>query len=160
MFDDNFYASMLCLECMVMPTWYIYLIYPQSSLICFVAMQLPHRLLLIHVIRFPMDLLPDTQNCGLRMCRECRERFPPIDFKGKPLVSDPGMHRVMHVRDARAVMHVGIANLRWRGKHSQHSRRMRNPQICVSGKRPIVTRVISKSVAHFTWINFYPSMDK
>ena len=23
-----------------------------------------------------MDLLPDTQNCGLRMRRECRERFP------------------------------------------------------------------------------------
>ena len=24
-----------------------------------------------------MGLLPDTQNCGLRMRRECRERFPP-----------------------------------------------------------------------------------
>ena len=23
-----------------------------------------------------MGLLPDTQNCGLRMHRECRERFP------------------------------------------------------------------------------------
>ena len=23
-----------------------------------------------------MGLLPDTQNCGLRMRRECRERFP------------------------------------------------------------------------------------
>ena len=22
-----------------------------------------------------MDLLPDTKNCGLRMRRECRERF-------------------------------------------------------------------------------------
>ena len=26
---------------------------------------------------------------------------------------------------------------RWRGKHSRHSRRMRNPQFCVSGKRPM-----------------------
>ena len=34
-------------------------------------------------------------------------------------------------------MHVGIANPRWRGKRSQHSRRMRNPQIYVSGKRSI-----------------------
>ena len=35
-------------------------------------------------------------------------------------------------------MHVGIANLRWRGKRSRHSRCMRNPQFYVSGKRPIV----------------------
>ena len=32
------------------------------------------------------------------------------------------------MRDARAVMHVGIANPRWRGKRSRYSRRMRNPQ--------------------------------
>ena len=25
-----------------------------------------------------MGLLPDTQNCGLRMRRECRERFPHL----------------------------------------------------------------------------------
>ena len=41
------------------------------------------------------------------------------------------------VRDARAVMYVGIANLRWQGKRSRHSRRMRNPQFYVSGKRPM-----------------------
>ena len=46
-------------------------------------------------------------------------------------------HASRHVRDARAVMHVGIANPRWWGKRSQHSRRMRNPQFYVSGKRPI-----------------------
>ena len=40
-------------------------------------------------------------------------------------------------RPARAVMHVGIANPRWRGKRSRHSRRMRNPQFYVPGKRPI-----------------------
>ena len=32
-------------------------------------------------------------------------------------------------------MHVGIANPHWRGKRSRHSRRMRNPQFYVSGKR-------------------------
>ena len=42
------------------------------------------------------------------------------------------------VRHALAVMHVGIANSRWRGKRSRHSRRMRNPQLCVSGKRSMV----------------------
>ena len=47
-----------------------------------------------------MGLLPDTQNCRLRMRRECRERFPRRRFKRKPLVSDPGMHHgtcVTHV---------------------------------------------------------------
>ena len=38
---------------------------------------------------------------------------------------------------ARAVMHPGIANPRWRGKRSRHSRRMRNPQFYISGKRPM-----------------------
>ena len=51
-------------------------------------------------------------------------------------------HASRHVRDARAVMHVGIVNLRFplksvAGKRSRHSRRMRNPQFCVSGKRTI-----------------------
>ena len=32
------------------------------------------------------------------------------------------------MRDARAVMQVGIADPRWRGKRSRHSQRMRNPQ--------------------------------
>ena len=38
-----------------------------------------------------------------------------------------------------AVMHVGIAKPRWRGKRYRHSRRMRNPQFNVSGKRPMGT---------------------
>ena len=46
-------------------------------------------------------------------------------------------HASRHVRHARAVMHVGIANPRWRGKRSRHSRRMRSPQFDVSGKRPM-----------------------
>ena len=44
-------------------------------------------------------------------------------------------HASRHVRDARAVMHVGIVNPRWRGKRSRHPRCMRNPQFDVSGKR-------------------------
>ena len=35
-----------------------------------------------------MGLLPDTQICGLRMRRECRERFP----RQPPRISDPDMH--------------------------------------------------------------------
>ena len=47
-----------------------------------------------------MGLLPDTWNCGLRMRRECRERFPRRRLQRKPLVSDPDMHHgtfVTHV---------------------------------------------------------------
>ena len=47
-----------------------------------------------------MRLLPDTQNCGLRVRRESRERFPRHRLQSKPLVSDPGMHHgtcVTHV---------------------------------------------------------------
>ena len=49
---------------------------------------------------FSMGLLPDTLNCGLRMRRECRERFPRHRLQRKPLVTDPGMHHgtcVTHV---------------------------------------------------------------
>ena len=37
-------------------------------------------------------------------------------------------------------MHVGIPNQQCRGKRSRHSRRMRNPQFCVSAKRPMVRK--------------------
>ena len=39
-----------------------------------------------------MSLLPDTWNCGLRMRRECRVRFPRHRRQRKSLISDPGMH--------------------------------------------------------------------
>ena len=47
-----------------------------------------------------MGRLPDKQNSGLRMRRECWERFPRHRLQRKPLVSDPGMHNgtcVTHV---------------------------------------------------------------
>ena len=86
-----------------------------------------------------MGLLPDMQNCRLRMRRECREPFPRHWFQNKHLVSDPDMHQ--GTCDARAMMHVGIVNPRWRGKCSRHSRRMRNLQFFVSGKRPMTPLV-------------------
>ena len=64
--------------------------------------------------------------------------FPCHRLQRKPLVSDSGIHHGT-CGDARAMMHVGIVKSRWRGKRSRHSRRMRNPQFCVSGKRPIHT---------------------
>ena len=91
-----------------------------------------------------MGLLPDTSNCGLRMRRECRERFPRHQRQRKPLVSDPGMHHgtcVSHVPwcMSRSLTRGG------RGKCSRHSRRMRNPQFYVSGKRPIARGAIIRA---------------
>ena len=51
----------------------------------------------------------------------------------KETTSSRSRHASRHVRYSRAVTHVGIANPRWRGKHSRHSRRMRNSQFHVSG---------------------------
>ena len=56
-------------------------------------------------------------------------------------------HTPRHVREARTVLHVGIANLRWREKRSRDSQRMRNPQFYVSGKRPMVEKY--KFVANY-----------
>ena len=74
--------------------------------------------------------------CGLRMRCECRERFPP-----SPRVSNPDMHRstcVTHVpRCTSGSLTSDFLWFRWRGKRFWHSRRMRNPQFCVSRKRPM-----------------------
>ena len=45
--------------------------------------------------------------------------------------------RFRHARDARAVMHIGIANPQRREKRSRHSRHVHNPQPYASDKRPI-----------------------
>ena len=81
-----------------------------------------------------MGLLPDTQNRGLRMRRKCRECFPHHRLQRKPLVSDPGIHH------GTCIMHVpwcmsGSLNCGDGGKRSRHSRRMRNSQFYISGKR-------------------------
>ena len=61
--------------------WFLLLISQRNPTCCFTFSQWP-----------VMGILPDTQNCKLRMRRECRERF-----RG---VSDPDMHHgacVTHV---------------------------------------------------------------
>ena len=41
---------------------------------------------------YPIPWLSAAWNCGLRMRRECRERFPRHRLQKKLQVSDPGMH--------------------------------------------------------------------
>ena len=58
-------------------------------------------------------------------------------------VSHPDMHHDTCVTHMPSCMPGSITSgflcSWWRGKRSQHSRRMRNPQFCVSGKRPMFT---------------------
>ena len=76
--------------------------------------------------RYLMGLMPDTKNCGLHMRRECRERFPW--YRGLAIPT---------CITARASRMCRFLSSRWRVYRSRHSRRMQNPQFCVSGKRPI-----------------------
>ena len=66
----------------------------------------------------------------------------PGTFSPTPRVSDPDMHYgscVTHVPWCLPGSLIsGFLWNRWRGKRSRHSRRMRNPQLYVFGKRPMV----------------------
>ena len=55
----------------------------------------------------------------------------------KKTASQRSRHASRHVRHARPLMHVGIANPQWQGKRFRYSQRVRNPQFYVSGKRPM-----------------------
>ena len=67
-------------------------------------------------------------------------------FSPPPRVSDPDMHHGTCVTHMPWCMPGSLTGgflwSWWRGKRSRHSRRMRNPQFYVSGKRPIVTIVV------------------
>ena len=65
---------------------------------------LHNSLLLVHFIVPPvMGLLPDTENCGCACAWNAGNVFPATGGKRS-------RHASRHVRDARAVMHAGIAN--------------------------------------------------
>ena len=83
-----------------------------------------------------MGLWPDTQNCGSRMLRESRERFPRHRLQRKPLISDPSMHHDSCVTHMPWCM-SGSLTRGCRVKRSRHSRRTHNPQFYVFGKRPM-----------------------
>ena len=80
-----------------------------------------------------MGLLPDTQNCELRMDRECRERFPCHRGLATPTCITAHAWRTC----MSGLLTSGFLWSRCRGKSSRHSWHMRNPRIYVSGKRTI-----------------------
>ena len=67
----------------------------------------------------------------------------PGKFSPPPLVSDPHMHHgtcLTHVPWCMpGSLTSGFLWNRWRGKRTRHSRRMSNPQFCVSVKRSILS---------------------
>ena len=79
---------------------------------------------------------------------------PPIS---KETASWRSRHASRHVRDARAVMHVEIANPWWQGKRSRYSWRMRNMQFFVSGKRPMAWRLLGEKLLPEIISIYYPN---
>ena len=92
------------------------------------------------------DLFDDKSNIGSSngpLIRNVKLRFAhapgmPGTFSPPPRVGGPGMHHSTCVTNVPWCMPGSLTNgflwSRWRGKCS---RRMRNPQFCVSGKRPM-----------------------
>ena len=125
-----------------------------------------HQLTSMSLLVFCLQLLhePLTRYVKLRVAHA---PGMPGTFSPAPQVSDPDMHH------GTCVTHVpwwmpgsltsGFLWMRWRGKRPRHSRRMRNPQFYVSGKRPIV-RMYSYtltwhegSMDHVSWIHWLSS---
>ena len=86
----------------------------------------------------------------------------PGTFSSPPRASDPDMH---HGTCATYVpwcmpgsLISGFLWSRYRGKRARHSRRMLNPQLCVSGKRPMHAserEALSSSGLPIIWPNTY-----
>ena len=98
-----------------------------------------------------MGLLPDTQNRGLRMRRECRERFPQHRLQRKPLVSDPGMHHGTCVTHVPWYMSGSLTRVGGK-KNVPGIPGMRNPQFCVSRKMPVAVGSLVLSATSTTMV--------
>ena len=76
----------------------------------------------------------------------------PGTFSLPPRISDPDMHHDSCVTHVPWCMPESLTSSFywswWRGKRSRHSRRMRNPEFYVPGKRPIQTSTVLKYYKH------------
>ena len=92
--------------------------------------------ILLRVIWVKLELFRRYVKLRVCMRRECRERFFPL-----PRVSDPAMHHGTFVAHVPWCMLGSLTSdffeVSGGEKRSRHSRRMRNTQFYVSGKRPI-----------------------
>ena len=87
------------------------------------------------------DVAPTWASCQIRKIASAHAPGMPGTFSPPPRVSDPDMHHgtcVTHVPWCMpGSLTSGFLWSRWRGKTFRHSRRMRNLQFYVSGKRPM-----------------------
>ena len=90
-------------------------------------------------------------SCKIRKIAGAHAPGMPGTFSPSPQVSDPDMHHgtcVTHVPWCMpGTLTGGFLWNRWRGKRSRHSRRMRNLQFYVSGKRPMMLDIRAFGVA-------------
>ena len=89
-----------------------------------------------------------TRNYGLRMRRECRERFPRHHGLAIPTCVTARARRTCRDACRDHLLAVSFKVI--------HSRRMRNLQLCTSGKRPITCVILWKcsqdeSVVNKVW---------
>ena len=104
-----------------------------------------HAEFIVGNIKVHLHLLLSMDHGPLARCVKLRVAHAPGmpgTFSPTPRVSDPDMHHgtcVTHVPWCMpGSLTSGFLWSRWRGKRSRHSRRMRNPQFCISGKRPML----------------------
>ena len=95
-----------------------------------------------------MGLLPDTQNCGLRMRRECRERFPRHRLQMKPRVNDPGMHHGTCVTHVPWVMSGSLT--RGGGENVPGI-----PGLCTTHNFTYLARGLSRGTTVFVWLTTF-----
>ena len=90
---------------------------------------------------FVPPVLSQWASCQRSKIAGCACAGNIVTFSSPPPVSDPHMHHGTGLRPVPWCMPGSLTsgylwNRRW-GKCSRHSRRMRNPQFYVSGKRPM-----------------------
>ena len=85
-------------------------------------------------------------------------------FSTPAQVSDPDMHHGTYVTHVPWCMPGSLTGgfhcIRWRGKRSRHSQRMRNLQFYVSGKRPIDGHYEAKLLVSFVDFWIFPLLAK
>ena len=92
--------------------------------------------------RNSMGLLPDTQNCGCACAGNAGNVFPATAGKRS-------RHASRHVRHARAVMHAGIANLRYPLKSAAGENVPGIPGACATCNFTYLVR--GPLVTHWRW---------